>query len=130
MQFGHSGIYLFSNFTLSGCISPFAVFLRQTNCQSIKTALLVQKRREISIRRLALKKRKKEGARIQKASVQHPYRGYRAKQIAEQRRSDALAATAAATRLYEDPRLASETTELRQELRDRTGKGTFQSLCF
>lgn len=101
----------------------FPVFLRQTNCQSLMAALLVQKRRERSIRRLALKKREKDARKQPKATMQHPYRAFGAREISRQRQSDAVAATAAATLQYQHPRQGVESCDLRKELEDRTGKG-------
>ena len=99
------------------------MFLRQTNCQSFVAALLVQKKRVRSIRRLALKKKEKEASKCPKATMQHPYRAYGARDISQKRQSDAAAATAAATLQYQDPRQGIESRELRKELENRTGKG-------
>ena len=122
-----------SDIDSSGVAKPFRkkkqlffwipVFLRQTNFQSIIDALIVQKQRERSIRRLAIQAKEKERRKQPKATVQHPYRAFGAREKCQQCQAQSTALTAAATLHYQDPRNDVEPAELRKELVDRTGKG-------
>ena len=79
--------------------------------------------RERSIQRIAIQKKEKERSKQPKATVQHPYRAFGAREKCQQRQAQSMAATAAATLQYQDPRSNIEPQELRKELVDWTGKG-------
>ena len=54
--------------------------------------------------------------------TQGPYRGMGAKAMADERRQQQEAATAAATRLYADPRQSAPAAELRAQFVSQTGQ--------
>ena len=104
-------------------------FLRQTNCRDILAAIIVQKRREVSLKNLALADMEKKKNRTPRLSAQHPYHGYGARLMAQQRQDAAAAATAAAAVQFQSLYEGRSPAELRAELEDRTGRSTlFTSL--
>ena len=76
----------------------------------------------MSARNIAIRQREKNAMKTPKSKCQHPYQGYLAKEMAQQRREDRAAATLAATEQFRDPRADMSPAELRAELEQRTGK--------
>ena len=77
--------------------------LRQTNGKDMIASIRVEKRREVAWRNHSERRQQKNAKRAPKQGCQGPYRGYRAKEQAEERRVAAEDATAAATALYANP---------------------------
>ena len=76
----------------------------------------------MSARNITIRQQEKNSAKVPKSKCQHPYQGYRAKEITQQRREEIAAATLAATEQFQDPRADMSPMELRVELERRTGK--------
>ena len=100
-------------------------YLRQTNCRNLKAAIILQKRRETCKRNLEIRRLELERTRNKKQGCQHPYFGFQARERAAAQREANLAATAAATEFYHDPRTEMTSSELRAELETRTGQSRF-----
>lgn len=102
--------------------------MRQTNCQSIEVSLYVQKRREHALMNFALKKKERDDKKTPKHSCQHPYQGFGARAMAQERREADAEATRQATAAYQDPRDMQSPAELRAQLEERTGESQFYQL--
>ena len=102
--------------------------MRQTNCQNIEVSLMVQKRRELALKNYAVRRKERDNRRTPKHSCQHPYQGYLAREMAQQRRVADDAATHQATLNYQDPRKMLSSAELRTELQERTGERKYHQL--
>ena len=102
--------------------------MRQTNCQNIEVSLFVQKRRERALMNFALKKKERDEKRTPKHSCQHPYQGFGARAMAQERREADAEATRQATAAYQDPREMQSSAELRAQLVDRTGESQYYQL--
>ena len=96
--------------------------MRQTNCRDIKAAIGIQKRRELCRRNVEIRRFESRADRVVKSGCQHPYFAFGARENARDRRDVSIAATAAATETYRDPRDGMTSAELRSELEARTGQ--------
>ena len=95
-------------------------YLRQMNCRKLDDAMAVQKRREWSGHRVALRKKEADAGKVKKLGCQHNYRGFNARNMAQTQREADLVATEEATALFQDPRAGMTSAELRSELNSRT----------
>ena len=95
-------------------------FFRQTNCRNLDAAIPVQKRREVIIQTQRLREKQKNAAKVPRLGCQHPYHGYIAREMAQNRREAEAEATRAATEAYRDPRADMTSQELREEFNRRT----------
>lgn len=98
--------------------------LRQTNGRDLHASILVQKRKEIAMRREAERRQKQNAQKVPKLGCQGPYRGYIAKEMALQRKSASAAATAEATARYASPYDTMSSSQLREEYESVAGKKT------
>ena len=83
-------------------------------------AIQLQKRREVCKRNFEIRRQQMQAGRNKRQGCQHPYFGFQAREMARAQREADLAATAAATEAYRDPRSNMTSTELRAELETRT----------
>ena len=105
-------------------------YFRQTNCRKLDDAIAVQKRREWSSHRVALRKKENDAGKVKKLGCQHPYRGFIAREMAQTRREADLMATEEATAVFQDPRMEMTSAELRAELNSRTNTSMILNLLF
>ena len=102
--------------------------MRQTNCQSIEVSLYVQKRREHALMNFARKKKERYEKRTPKQSCQHPYQGFGARAMAQERREADAEATLQATAAFQDSREMQSSAVLKSQLEDRTGESQYYQL--
>ena len=72
------------------------------------------------------RRQQKNAERVPKQGCQGPYRGYRAKEQAEERKAAAKDATAAATSLYANPLSTLSVSQLQHQYQDVTGQRKFK----
>ena len=100
--------------------------LRQKNGKDMLSSICVQKRREVALRNQLERRQQKNAERVPKQGCQGPYRGYRAKEQAEERKAAAKDATAAATSLYANPLSTLSVSQLQHQYQDVTGQRKFK----